>query len=127
MPIMAYNLLPILVGISLIIGTYSGHPVAFVLGALGVFFSLLEACRSTRCSWQSHASWRHGGLAIAVALLGTVLTALTGIVAASGTLGILIPLSIMMLVLGSMLQVSVGDLFKTAFAPGLLLGALYLG
>ena len=59
-----------------------------------------------------------------MALLGIVLAASTGIVAASGTLGILKPLSILMLVLGSMLQVSVGDLFKTAFAPGLLLGTL---
>ena len=41
MPIMAYNLLPILVGISLIIGTYSGYPVAFVLGGLDVFLLLV--------------------------------------------------------------------------------------
>ena len=43
----------------------------------------------------------------------------TGVVAASGTLGILIPPSIMLVVLGFMLQVSVGDLFKAAFVPGL--------
>ncbi|MEM8664781.1 MAG: TRAP transporter large permease subunit, partial [Pseudomonadota bacterium] len=36
------------------------------------------------------------------------------------------PPSIMLVVLGSMLQVSVGDLFKAAFLPGLLLGALYV-
>ncbi len=96
-----------------------------------------------------------GGLAISVALLGIVMAASTGIVgasvvmlgmlalpvmfkqnykeemalgivAASGTLGILIPPSIMLVLMGSIMQVSVGNLFKAALIPGLMLGALYI-
>ena len=32
------NLLPLLMGLSLIFGIFSGYPVAFVLGGLGVLF-----------------------------------------------------------------------------------------
>ena len=96
-----------------------------------------------------------GGLALSVALLGIIMAASTGIVGASvmllgvialpvmirqgydprfatgvtaacGTLGILIPPSIMLVFMGAILQVSIGDLFKAAFIPGLLLGALYM-
>ena len=92
-----------------------------------------------------------GGLALSVALLGIIMAASTGIVgasvvllgviglpvmlrqgykkelaagvtAASGTLGILIPPSIMLVFMGAILQISVGDLFKAALVPGLLLG-----
>jgi len=48
-----------------------------------------------------------------------------GVVAASGTLGILIPPSIMLVLMGSIMQISVGDLFKAALIPGLMLGGLY--
>ena len=96
-----------------------------------------------------------GGYAFAVAIIGVVMAASTGIIgasvvlmgmmalptmlqnrydpkistgliAASGTLGILIPPSIMLIVLGDQLRVSVGDLFMAAVGPGLLLGALYI-
>lgn len=99
---------------------------------------------------------RPGGLAISVALLGIIMAASTGIVgasvvmlgvlalpvmlkekydpklavgtiAASGTLGILIPPSIMLVLVGDILQISVGDLFLAAVFPGLLLGGLYIG
>ena len=50
----------------------------------------------------------------------------TGIIAATGTLGILIPPSIMLVVLGDTLRISVGDLFAGAMIPGLLLGGLYV-
>jgi tripartite ATP-independent transporter DctM subunit len=50
----------------------------------------------------------------------------TGIIAATGTLGILIPPSIMLVVLGDTLRLSVGDLFAGALFPGLLLGGLYI-
>ncbi len=96
-----------------------------------------------------------GGLAISVALLGIVMAASTGIVGASvvmlgvlalpvmlsqkydkrlaagvicasGTLGILIPPSIMLVLVGDILQISVGDLFIGAMLPGLMLGGLYI-
>lgn len=96
-----------------------------------------------------------GGLAISVALLGIIMAASTGIVgasvvmlgvlalpvmlkekydpklavgtiAASGTLGILIPPSIMLVLVGDILQISVGDLFLAAVFPGMLLGGLYI-
>lgn len=96
-----------------------------------------------------------GGLAIAVCAIGILLAASTGIVgasvvllatlsmplmlaygysrqlasgviAASGTLGILIPPSIMLVIMADQLSMSVGDLFMGAMIPGLLLGALYI-
>lgn len=96
-----------------------------------------------------------GGLAIAVTVLGTILAASTGIigasvvvlavlalpamlknnyrtelalgvVCASGTLGILIPPSIMLVLMGDLLSLPVGALFVGALLPGLLLSALYL-
>jgi len=96
-----------------------------------------------------------GGLAMSVTVMGTIMAATTGIVGASvimltliampamiergykgelaagtiasaGTLGILIPPSIMLVVMGDLLTVSVGALFAAALIPGLLLSALYL-
>lgn len=48
-----------------------------------------------------------------------------GAITAGGTLGILIPPSIMLIVLGPILRVSVLDLFAAAMLPGLLLAFLY--
>ena len=96
-----------------------------------------------------------GGLAISVVLVGAILAASTGIVgasvvmmslialplmlkhnyspalasgsiAASGTLGQLIPPSIVLIVLGDQMHLSVGDLFKAAVVPGILLIILYI-
>lgn len=95
-----------------------------------------------------------GGLALSVTALGTILAATTGIIgasvvmitlmalptmlnnsysqalscgtiAASSTLGILIPPSIMLVIMADLLSVSVGNLFLGAVVPGLLLSALY--
>ncbi|GJM00386.1 MAG: hypothetical protein DHS20C07_20650 [Methyloligella sp.] len=97
-----------------------------------------------------------GGLAITVALIGIILAASTGIigasvvllgvlslptmmqqnyskslaagvVSASGTLGILIPPSIMLVIMADQMTLSVGDVFMAAVFPGFLLGLLYLG
>jgi tripartite ATP-independent transporter DctM subunit len=95
-----------------------------------------------------------GGLALAIIAMGTILAATTGIigasvvmmtllalpamitarydaglaagtVAAAGTLGILIPPSIMLVVMAELLSKSVGTLFFAAVIPGLLLAGLY--
>ncbi len=96
-----------------------------------------------------------GGLAIAIVIVGAILAASTGIVgasvvmmtiislpvmlrhnyspklasgviAASGTLGQLIPPSIVLIILGAVMQISVGDLFKAAVIPGLIIVVLYI-
>ncbi|MBK7950118.1 MAG: TRAP transporter large permease subunit [Deltaproteobacteria bacterium] len=96
-----------------------------------------------------------GGLAVSIALIGILLAASTGIIGASvvllallglppmkearyaptfatgtvcavGTLGILIPPSIMLVLMGDRLALSVGDLYLGAVVPGLLLAALYV-
>ena len=50
-----------------------------------------------------------------------------GAITAGGTLGILIPPSVMLIVMGPVLGVSVADLYAAAFGPGFLLAAMYLG
>lgn len=50
----------------------------------------------------------------------------TGIIAAGGTLGILIPPSIMLVLFGPMANISVVNLFSAAVVPGLMLAAGYL-
>jgi len=50
----------------------------------------------------------------------------SGIVASSGTLGILIPPSIMLIIMADQLSLSVGDLFMGALIPGVMLGCLYI-
>jgi tripartite ATP-independent transporter DctM subunit len=96
-----------------------------------------------------------GGLAITTILMGILLAASTGIVGASvvllatltipimmqenysksfasgvvasaGTLGILIPPSIMLVIMADQLSLAVGDLFMGALIPGVMLGVFYL-
>jgi tripartite ATP-independent transporter DctM subunit len=49
-----------------------------------------------------------------------------GAITAGGTLGILIPPSVMLIVMGPVLGVSVADLYAAAFGPGFLLAGMYL-
>jgi len=96
-----------------------------------------------------------GGLAVATIMMGTILAACVGVIAASvimigiiavpsmlrrgyskeltcgavcagGTLGILIPPSLMLVIYGPMANISVGKLFMGAFGPGFLLSGLYI-
>ena len=96
-----------------------------------------------------------GALALGVTIMGTILAAMTGIIgasvtmmtalalptmmkqgyshalacgtiAAAGTLGILIPPSIMLIIMADLMGISVGNLFSAAIVPGLSLALLYL-
>jgi len=49
-----------------------------------------------------------------------------GVITAGGTLGILIPPSVMLIVMGPVMGVSVAKLYAAAFGPGFLLSALYI-
>ena len=50
----------------------------------------------------------------------------TGCICAAGSLGILIPPSVLLVIYGPLAGLSVGKLFMGAFGPGLLLSALYI-
>jgi tripartite ATP-independent transporter DctM subunit len=49
-----------------------------------------------------------------------------GAITAGGTLGILIPPSVMLIVMGPVLGISVADLYAAAFGPGFMLAAIYI-
>ena len=179
---------------------FSGFPVAWVLGGLGVsfgaigiyfgVFSFIEYFNIVSRIWGNAAESlilvavpmfifmgtmlersgvandllyclqvllrkTPGGLALSVTIMGTIMAATTGIIgasvvmmtllalpvmldrgyntplatgtiAASGTLGILIPPSIMLVIMADLLSISVGTLFLAAIFPGLILAGLYL-
>ena len=192
--------LPLYMFLALAVLLFSGYPVAFVLGGIGLAFWLLAVAlgiendksfllvvsrifggvvenlvlvaipmfifmgtmleksgvaRDLLHTLQCLTRRIPGGLALSVTLLGVIMAATTGIIgasvvmitllalpvmlerdydsrlatgtiAASGTLGILIPPSIMLVVMGELLATSVGTLFLAALMPGLFLAALYL-
>ena len=192
--------LPLYMFLALAVLLFSGYPVAFVLGGIGLAFWLLAVAlgiendksfllvvsrifggvvenlvlvaipmfifmgtmleksgvaRDLLHTLQCLTRRVPGGLALSVTLLGVIMAATTGIIgasvvmitllalpvmldrqydsrlatgtiAASGTLGILIPPSIMLVVMGELLATSVGTLFLAALMPGLFLAALYL-
>jgi len=187
---------PLAMCVALLIGIFSGYPVAIVLAGIGVIFTfaadvpiLFLSTGVSRTFSGILANWLliavplfvfmglmleksgiagrllrslagllgplPGGYAFAVAIIGIVMAASTGIIGASvvlmgvlalpamlenrydprlatgiiastGTLGILIPPSIMLVVLGDTMRISVGDLFAGAMIPGLMLGGLYI-
>lgn len=193
---MIEHIIPLTMVVCLLIGIFSGYPVAFVLGGIGILFAFIGGlpfaflkigvsriyagvienwlllavplfvfmgamldksglAQNLLYSLERALGRKRGGLAISVALLGIIMAASTGIVgasvvmlstlalpimlkekykpelavgtiAASGTLGILIPPSIMLVLVGDILQISVGELFLGAIVPGLLLGGLYI-
>jgi tripartite ATP-independent transporter DctM subunit len=49
-----------------------------------------------------------------------------GTICAGGSLGTMIPPSVVLIVYGLTASVSIGDLFKAAFVPGVLMGCLYI-
>ncbi len=194
------DFLPFLMFLVLMPLLFSGFPVAFVLGGVGLGFWLLAVAlgiendnsfflvvsrifggvvsklvlvaipmfifmgtmlersgvaRDLLQTLQLMTRRVPGGLALSVTLLGVILAATTGIIgasvvmmtllalpvmlergyntplatgtiAASGTLGILLPPSIMLVVMADLLSTSAGGLFMAAIGPSLLLAALYL-
>jgi len=147
-----FNLLPFRVFGIMSNATLMAVPLFIAMGlvleksqmAEKLLVSMSRALRSVR-----------GGLAISVVLVGALLAASTGIVsasvvmlsvialplmlnagydkglasgtvAASGTLGQIIPPSIILIILGDVMSVSVGELFMGAVLPGLLLVGLYI-
>lgn len=194
------DLLPFLMFAVLTPLLFSGYPVAFVLGGVGLGFWLLAVAlglenansfflvvgrifggvvnkqvlvaipmfifmgtmleksgvaRSLLYTLQLMTRRIPGGLALSVTVLGVILAATTGIIgasvvmmtllalpvmiergydkalasgtiAASGTLGILLPPSIMLVVMADLLSTSAGGLFMAAIGPSLLLALLYM-
>jgi len=195
------ELLPLFMFLALAVLLFTGFPVGFVLGGIGLGFWLLAVAlglenplsfflvvgrifggvvdnlvlvaipmfifmgtaleksgiaRELLTALQVLTRRTPGGLALSVTVLGVIMAATTGIIgasvvmmsllalpvmlergydtplatgtiAASGTLGILIPPSIMLVVMADLLATSVGTLFQAALLPGLLLSVLYLG
>ena len=193
------SFLPVFMFITLALLLFSGFPVAFVLGGIGLVFgfigisfevfSLIEFFNIISRIWggvcenlilvaipmfifmgtmleksgvakdllyalQILLRSVPGGLALSVTIMGTIMAATTGIIgasvvmmtllalpvmlerkydkslatgtiAASGTLGILIPPSIMLVIMADLLAISVGTLFIASVIPGLLLAVLY--
>lgn len=123
--------------------------------AMGLILEKSGMAQKLLLSMSSLFKGVRGGLGVSVVLVGAMLAASTGIVsasvvmmtvitlplmlhagykkslacgtiAASGTLGQIIPPSIILIVLGDVMSVSVGDLFKGAVLPGLVLVGLYV-
>jgi tripartite ATP-independent transporter DctM subunit len=128
-------------------------PGFIFMGVMLGYSGLTEKMFSSLYVWLGGL---RGGLAIVTVITGTILAATVGIIGASvtalaiialpemikrgyskslasgavcagGSLGILIPPSIMLVVYGPMAVISVGKLFFAAFLPGFLLSALYIG
>ncbi|MEA1920974.1 MAG: TRAP transporter large permease subunit [Campylobacterota bacterium] len=123
--------------------------------AMGLILEKSQMAERLLISMSSLFRSVRGGMAVSVVLVGAMLAASTGIVsasvvmmsvialplmvqagyskslasgtvAASGTLGQIIPPSIILIILGDVMSVSVGELFIGAVLPGLLLVGLYI-
>jgi tripartite ATP-independent transporter DctM subunit len=121
---------------------------------MGLMLEKSNIAKNLLLSLEKMFAQRPGGLALSVTIVGVVMAASTGIIGASvvmlglmalpvmikqnysmslaagticsaGTLGILIPPSIMLVLVGDILSISIGDLFMGAIIPGVLLGGLY--
>ncbi|MBQ2746952.1 MAG: TRAP transporter large permease subunit [Firmicutes bacterium] len=132
--------------------TYVSIPLFIFMGAMLDKSGVADKAFAVLNYWLRNIK---GGLAIATIILCTIFAACTGVVGASvtamgllalppmikrgynhalatgvvasgGTLGILIPPSIMLVLYGPMANISVVDLFSSAIVPGLMLAAGYL-
>jgi tripartite ATP-independent transporter DctM subunit len=127
-------------------------PLFIIMGVLLENTGIVERLYSVLYVWMGAL---RGGLAAVTIVIGTVIAACVGVIAASvtllalvalpsmvnrgynkslaagtcaagGTLGILIPPSIMLVLYGPLAKLSVGKLFMGAFFPGFLLSTLYV-
>lgn len=89
----------------MVMGTILAAPIG-VVGAAVVLLSLIALPQMMAAGYNKHLA--------------------VGTVASAGTLGILIPPAIMLVVMAEMLNTSAGTLFAAATMPGLLLSGLYL-
>src|SRR5215470_3863057 len=122
---------------------------------MGAILERSGSARDMLSATEVLLKWCPGALAVAVMVMGTILAAPIGVVgaavitlsvialpqmleagydkrlaigtiASAGTLGILIPPAIMLVVMAEMLATSAGNLFLSAIMPGFLLSGLYL-
>ena len=122
---------------------------------MGIMLERSEIAADLLRTLQYQLRWVPGGLALSITVMSTIMAAITGIVgasvvmmtiialptmlrlgyhpalatgtiAASSTLGILIPPSILLVFMSDMLSISEGVLFSAALFPGLMLSGLYL-
>jgi tripartite ATP-independent transporter DctM subunit len=122
---------------------------------MGAILERSGSARDMLSATEVLLKWCPGALAVAVMVMGTILAAPIGVVgaavitlsvialpqmleagydkrlaigtiASAGTLGILIPPAIMLVVMAEMLSTSAGNLFLSAIMPGFLLSGLYL-
>jgi C4-dicarboxylate transporter, DctM subunit len=127
-------------------------PLFFLMGQIAFQMGLSRRLFATAYTWLGH---RPGGLAMATiggcagfsaisgsssataATMGTValpemrkydydLALATGTIAAGGTLGILIPPSVVLIIYGIQTEQSIGDLFVAGILPGVLLTLLFI-
>ena len=103
--------------------TFMGHwPGGLAMATIGACAGFAAICGSTNASAATMAS---------VALpemkrYGYDMKLATGTVAAGGSLGILIPPSVIFIVYGIMTEQSIGKLFASGIFPGILLASLFL-
>jgi len=107
------------------------HTMHVILGPIrgGLALAVIIVCTVFAAS-----SGVVGATEVAIGLLavpalmkrGYNLPLIAGSICAGGTLGIIIPPSIMLVVYGSLVGMSVGQLFAAAMFPGLLLSSLYI-
>jgi len=122
---------------------------------MGIILEKTEIAKNLLLSLGELFGGIRGGLAISIVIVGAILAATTGIVgasvvmmsvitlpimlkhgyaksfssgiiAASGTLGQIIPPSIVLIILGDVMQISVADLFSAALGPALLLIFMFI-
>lgn len=147
-----FNLLPLRIWGIMTNGTLLAVPLFIFMGVMLERSGLAEELLDTMGMLFGRIK---GGLAVSVVIVGALLGASTGIVgatvvtmgllavptmlkrgyrtelacgtvAASGTLGQIIPPSIVLVLLGDIVGVPVGDLFLGAVLPGFMLVALYI-